>query len=326
MRVPVRQVGVVVVAVVIGAALLGAFVYRDQLVRLATHRKGGPTETVPWSAFAETPELHLAVAGDTGDSGPGLDATAGAMAEVGAVQPFDALLLLGDLAYPEGEPSELQATVFDPFAPVLAQGTELRAVLGNHDVVEDENVGPLMAALDMPARWWARRYEDVLIIGLDSNLVDDLDQLAWLDRTLDGATERWKIVALHHPPYSAGYQGSNAAVRRRFGPLFERYGVQLVLSGHDHDYQRSRSIGGVTYVISGAGAGTRRTGTDWFTAVSFAWRHFLEIGVYPDRLVVRAVNGELRVADEAVVPVSPGVADGSVEQEATEEGLASWND
>jgi hypothetical protein len=320
----IRRLGALVLVALVVATALAGLIYRDQLVRLATHRKGGPNETVAWSPFAETPELHLAVAGDTGDSGPGLDGTAAAVAEVGAAQPFDALVLLGDLAYPEGEPSELEDTVFDPFAPVRAQGTELLAVLGNHDVLEGENVAPLMAALDMPARWWARRFDDVLLIGLDSNLVDDLDQLAWLDRTLAGATERWKIVALHHPPYSAGYQGSNEAARRRFTPLFERYGVQLVLSGHDHDYQRSRPLGGVTYVVSGAGAGTRRTGEASFTAVSFAWRHFVEIAVYPDRLVLRAVNEDLRVADEAVLPVSPAVPGWSSDQEATAE-RTSWS-
>jgi hypothetical protein len=80
--------------------------------------------------------------------------------------------------------------------------------------------------------------------------------------------------------------------------VFERFGVQLVLSGHDHDYQRSEPIGGVTYVVSGAGAGTRRTGEDDFTAVSFSWHHFVDLGIYPDRLVGRAVNQDGRVADE----------------------------
>jgi hypothetical protein len=89
--------------------------------------------------------------------------------------------------------------------------------------------------------------------------------------------------------------------RRAFAPLFERFGVQLVLSGHDHDYQRSRPINGVTYVVTGGAAGTRRTGTADFTATSFSWHHFVEIGVYPDRIVVRAVNQDRRIADEATV-------------------------
>jgi hypothetical protein len=84
--------------------------------------------------------------------------------------------------------------------------------------------------------------------------------------------------------------------------VFERYGVQLVLSGHDHDYQRSRPIEGITYVVSGAASGTRRTGEETFTAVSWSWLHFVELGVFPDRLVVRSVSPDLRVADEAVIP------------------------
>ena len=85
------------------------------------------------------------------------------------------------------------------------------------------------------------------------------------------------------------------------------HGVQLVLSGHDHDYQRSRPRNGVTYVVSGGAAGSRRTGADAFTAVSFGWHHVVEVGAYPDRLVVRAVSPDLRVADEAAIalPVLP---------------------
>jgi 3',5'-cyclic AMP phosphodiesterase CpdA len=292
-----------VLSVALGAALAASLLYHDQLLRLATHRKGGPTQTEAWIPFPadQAPELHLAVAGDTGDSGDDLDAIAAAMSDIGAQQPFDMLALLGDLAYPDGEPSRLGETVFQPFTGVFDQGTELVAVLGNHDVLEPEHVAPLEAALGMPGRWWAQSVGDVLLIGLDSNLADDPDQLAWLDETLAGSTERWRIVLLHHPAYSAGYQGSNLAVRRRFVPLFDRYGVQLVLSGHDHDYQRSRPLNGVTYVVSGAGAGTRRTGEEPFTAVSYSWLHFLEIGVFRDRLVLRAVNEDLRVADEAVV-------------------------
>ena len=120
-------------------------------------------------------------------------------------------------------------------------------------------------------------------------------------RTRCGSTAAWKVVALHHPPYSAGYQGSDEAARAAFTPLFERYGVQLVLSGHDHDYQRSEAIDGVTYVVTGAAAGTRRTGEDDFTAASFSWHSFVELGVYPDRIVGRAVNQDVRVADEWVL-------------------------
>jgi 3',5'-cyclic AMP phosphodiesterase CpdA len=255
---------------------------------------------VPFSD-ADRPQLHLAVAGDIGYSNARLDATAAAITELDARQPVDAVALLGDNVYPSGDPAKLVNTVFVPFGELLGGGTDLYAVLGNHDIRDGHAAGQV-EALNMPGRWWACHVGDVLVVGLDSNLVDEPEQLNWLEHTLGSSTERWRIVMVHHPPYSAGYQGSNDDVRRAFVPLFERYGVQLVLSGHDHDYQRSKPINGVTYVVTGGASDTRRTGEDDFTAVSFSWHHFVEVAVFPDRLELRAVNQDLRVADDAVVP------------------------
>jgi hypothetical protein len=83
--------------------------------------------------------------------------------------------------------------------------------------------------------------------------------------------------------------------------------VQLVLSGHEHDFQRSVPINGVTYMVSGAAAGTRRTGEADFTAASWSWNHFLDLSVFPDRLVVKAVNQDLRQFDQITIPASPAV-------------------
>lgn len=283
----------------------GAVVVRWQgpIVSYLTHWKGSPTGTrayVPFPA-GDPPVLRLAVAGDIGDSGSRLDATAAAIGRLAGNDPFDVLLLLGDNVYPAGDPARIPDTVFKPFGPVLDRGTALLAILGNHDVMKGQGDTQL-AALGMPGRWWSVERSGVLLVGLDSNRPDDPDQLAWLERTLAGTAAAWKIVALHHPPYSAGYQGSNKAARAAFTPLFERYGVQLVLSGHDHDYQRSRPIGATTYVVTGAAAGTRRTGEAEFTAVSFSWHSYLELGVYPDRIVGRTLNQDNRVADEWSLP------------------------
>jgi 3',5'-cyclic AMP phosphodiesterase CpdA len=288
-----------VLAVVVSTAAIVGVTYRDQIVRYLTHLKGSPTHTEPYVPFPadDRPTLRIAAAGDIGDSGDRLDRTAEAIAALGTEDPYNYLLLLGDNVYPSGDPARLGATVFEPFAPVVDEGTSLLAILGNHDVI-DGHGDAQMDALGMPGRWWAVERDGILIIGLDSTRPDDPAQREWLRMTLRASTATWKIVALHHPPYSAGYQGSSLDVRSSFAPVFERFGVQLVLSGHDHDYQRSEPIGGVTYVVSGAGAGTRRTGEDDFTAVSFSWHHFVDLGIYPDRLVGRAVNQDGRVADE----------------------------
>jgi len=65
---------------------------------------------------------------------------------------------------------------------------------------------------------------------------------------------RWKVAVFHQPAYSCGTHGSSPEVQREWVRLFQRSGVDLVLNGHDHDYQRFAPIGGVTYVVTGGGA------------------------------------------------------------------------
>ncbi len=291
-------IAAVVIALVVGMVVVAP--YKRQVLSYLTHWKGSPTHTEPYVPFpaSNPPAVRIAVAGDVGDSGHRIEATGSAMARIVDGIPFDVLLLLGDNVYPSGDPAKLPRTVLEPFADVLDDGTELLAILGNHDV---PHADAQLAALGMPGHWWSVQKSDVLLVGLDSNQPDNPTQLAWLEETLRGSSATWKIVALHHPPYSAGYQGSSMAVRRSFVPLFEKYGVQLVLSGHDHDYQRSKMINGVTYVVTGAAAGTRRTGERSFTQVSFSWHSYVELGVYPDRLIGRVINQDDRVADQWVL-------------------------
>jgi hypothetical protein len=298
--------GLVAIAVVIVVVLGASFaVYRRQVISYVTHLKGGPSTTWAYEVHDPPAEFHLAVAGDVGEPGDRIDETGLAVARVAQAEPFDALLLTGDNVYPDGDPAGLADTVFGPFSDVLDEGTDLLAVVGNHDA-KGVWADAQLAALGMAGRHWVARYGDVVVVGLDST---DLgaDQLAFLDDELGASTSRWRIVAIHHPPYSAGYQGSSEDVRDALAPILERHGVQLVISGHDHDYQRSMPIGGVTYVVSGAGALTRRTGEDDFTAVAYSWHHFVDVAIIGDRLVLRAVGQDGSVFDEATI----GSRDGS---------------
>lgn len=283
--------------------------YGRQLVSLATSLTGSPTKTHPLVPFPPggEPELRIAVAGDVGYGNDRERRTAEAMARAGAMDAYDVLLLLGDNVYPSGDPARLEQTVFGPFQPVLQAGAQLWAILGNHDVKDDHAAGQV-AGLDLPGRWYAERLGDVTFVALDSNDARNVEQRAWLEATLAAASTTWKIVALHHPPYSAGYQGSSKETREVFSPLFERYGVQLVLSGHEHDYQRSHPVNGVTYVVSGGAADTRRTGRDDFTARSVSWHHFVDLNVFADHLLLRAVNQSGRVFDEVTIPPGSGRA------------------
>ncbi len=209
-------------------------------------------------------------------------------------RPFDALLLLGDNVYPSGDPSQVEEAVLDPFAGVLDGGTQLLPVLGNHDDARGEEQA---AALGMPGRWYVTRVGVVDVISLDSNRPYAADQLDWLEQTLSESDATWIIATMHHPPFSGGHHGSSIDVRAAFTPLFDRFGVDLVLSGHDHDYQRFRPISGTTYIVSGAGAKLRPTALADFSVAATSTRHFLDIAVFEDRMQVRAVDQDGQVFD-----------------------------
>lgn len=263
---------------------------------------GAPPAGEPFVPFddASIPDERLAVAGDVGTGDDVEQRTADAMDRVEGDQEYGALLLLGDNVYPNGDPAGVSRTVFEPFDAVLDHGTELLAVLGNHDV-RDGHGDAQAATLGMPARWYSQRVGEVLVIALDSTQTDNAEQLAWLQTSLQRDASRWTIVVLHHPPYSAGYHGSDIAVRDRFAPLFAQYGVDLVLSGHDHDYQRSDVIDGVTYVVTGAAAKLRPTDRADFTEAGWSTHSFVDLAVYDDHIDLRAIDQSGLVFDDVEI-------------------------
>jgi 3',5'-cyclic AMP phosphodiesterase CpdA len=113
-------------------------------------------------------------------------------------------------------------------------------------------------------------YQGMRIIGLNSNLRDSTRlrrQTEWLEETLQNADTRWTVVTMHHPMYSSSEGRNNEDLRERWVPLFDEYGVDLVMQGHDHTYARGRRaknlpqgvntrspVGGTVYVNSVSGA------------------------------------------------------------------------
>ncbi len=269
--------------------------------RLMSPWGNAPVETSPVGAHhLGDDSLRLAIAGDVGHPSAALDATVGEMARASATRRFDALVLLGDNVYPDGDPSQLETAVLEPFAPLLSAGTPLLAVLGNHDV-QGGHGDELARRLGMPGRWYATRLGAVLFVGLDSTQPHSSEQRAWLAATLASTDAVWVVVALHHPPYSAGWHGSERQVRRAFVPLFRRFGVDLVLAGHEHDYQRLKPRPGTTYVISGAATHLRPTARARFTAAASSTHHFLDLWASKDRLEVTAVDHHGTVFDRLVL-------------------------
>lgn len=238
--------------------------------------------------------VRIAALGDTGTGTVEQYAVANLMASTETNNEFDydAVVLLGDMIYEEGDPELIDRVVRRPYARVLGGKTVLVPALGNHDV-QLEQGDRIMAELGAPGRWYSVDIGSVRLIVLDSTRPDDQAQLAWLESALAGADGRWLIAAFHHAAYSAGKHGSDESTQTFFVPLFAQHEVDLVLSGHDHDYQRSKPIRGVTYVVSGGGAKLRSTGYANFTVVSASELHFVDITVDDTTLtlVARGLNG-----------------------------------
>lgn len=258
-------------------------------------------EAVP--AVAGSPTARIAAAGDTGTGSSTEAATAQRMAAESRERLYDAVLLLGDLVYDDGEAALVDRVVTEPFAPVVDSGAELLPVLGNHDYGSDEQ-RQILTALGRRTSWYVEHVGPVRVVVLDSNRVQDAEQTQWLSDVLDDPQPpgTWTVVAMHHPAYSAGYHGSDETVRETWGPLFADADVPLVLAGHDHDYERSTPRGGVTYVVSGAGADVRPVGHEDFTAVSSSTLHYLDLLFYDDRIVGRAIDQDGNLVDAFTIP------------------------
>jgi predicted phosphodiesterase len=250
------------------------------------------------SSAAQTRVAFLA-AGDYGVGGSRELALGLGMKRFESRNPANMLVLLGDNDYTESA-RRFRANWSRSFGWARQSGLRVAGVLGNHDY--EVNRGRYQfRLLGMPGPYYTRRLGDAQLFFLDSNLVSG-PQTAWLEQELAESTSTWKIAVLHHPPYTCGGHSGDSSVQRRWVPLFEDYGVQLVLSGHDHNYQRFHGPTGVRYVVHGGGAAglykLRGCPSTYPPRVRVRPEHgFLSVSIGPDDLEVKAVDLSGRVRD-----------------------------
>jgi hypothetical protein len=107
-------------------------------------------------------------------------------------------------------------------------------------------------------RYYTYVRTNVRFFVLDSNALDP-KQIAWIEGALQGSHDEWKVCYFHHPLYSdGGRHGSQVDLRVVLEPLFVRYGVNVVFSGHDHVYERLKPQKRIAYFVSGAGGQLRK--------------------------------------------------------------------
>ena len=182
----------------------------------------------------------------------------------------DMILLLGDNAYNSGTDTEYQGAIFDIYTSKL-KNSMVWSCPGNHDYYAQSGLnadyydiftfptsGEAGGLASNTEKYYAFDYGNIHIISLDShdeNRDVGSPMLTWLENDLAATMQEWVVVIFHHPPYTKGSHNSDTEgrlidMRENVLPILENYGVDLVLSGHSHSYERSKLVQG-HYGVSG---------------------------------------------------------------------------
>lgn len=184
-------------------------------------------------------------------------------------------IMLGDNAYNTGTDNEYQTNFFDVYDDNIFNNNVVFPIPGNHEYYSPGV--PYFSIFNLPTAaesgglasgtesYYSFNYGNIHFIMLNSmghdggTLLRDStgEQAVWLKKDLaaNAGTHKWIIACLHHPPYSNGTHSSDGepeliGLRQQITPILERYGVDAVLAGHSHVYERSFLIQGHTGVAS----------------------------------------------------------------------------
>lgn len=259
-----------------------------------------------WNVTAD--RLRFAAIGDTGSGGRQAMAVAEQLARTYRREPFGLVSLLGDIVYYGSIRRRFDDAFVKPMSPLIDAGVNFELAIGNHDggvFYDDEALAEIEDTLHLlgtPARYYATTRGPVDFFYLDSSAPgmfgpDGAVQREWLDNTLASATSQWRIVALHHPIYSSGAHGSTPRLNEILEPILRRHHVDLVLAGHDHHYERTLPIDGITHIVSGGGCKLTPVNPNAFTSFATSTLEFMLFDIHGDRLTGRCIDPTGQVID-----------------------------
>jgi hypothetical protein len=185
-------------------------------------------------------------------------------------------------------------------------------------------LAPYLAAFDLPSnslnkkdseRYYSFDEGNAHFIALDTNdplieVSEDKsdDMLDWLESDLERHKNMmWKIVFFHHPPYTSGIEhGPDMRVRQHLVPIFDKYNVDIVFSGHEHNYERTCALrndhceeSGTTYFVTGGGGATPYGfgPSEYFSKSKFSDYHFILVNKESCKLDIKAIGVNNQVLD-----------------------------
>jgi PKD repeat protein len=223
--------------------------------------------------------LRVWVTGDSGMAIPNARAVRDAYAAYTGNIHTDLWLLLGDNAYTEGTDAQYQAGLFDNY-PDRLRTTVVWPTLGNHDGISADSAtqtGPYYNIFTLPKygeaggvasgteAYYSFDWGNLHFVCLESfetNRAPSGAMLTWAQTDIAATNQDWVIAFWHHPPYSKGSHDSDVEIelvemRRNALPVLEGAGVDLVMAGHSHAYERSYLLDG-HYGLSGSLSSTMK--------------------------------------------------------------------
>lgn len=286
-----------------------------------------------WSAqktYATAPPLNTTAFSfiATGDSRGGATVW-NAISNLANAQQTDFTIFNGDIVRDAGISAEWNEW-FDAGAVFLEKNLVLHA-LGNHDALSVPNyLNNFVLPKSNPANgtelYYAVNYGNAILITLDSEIPEDEAQLDWLITTLQANVNmRWKIVSFHKPFFTVGpHIGEMDDYFPTWWKAFDDYGVDLILNGHDHMYERAKPInrnvsttspvatygsgpgqGRCQIVCGGAGAGLTELSSGWYIE-SFKHSHnFCKFDVTQNTLCGKVYDENSAVIDSFCINKDP---------------------
>ena len=264
-----------------------------------------PQTALPLTLPMKKDSVKFMAVGDTGRGNKQQNELAQVMFEYRRVFPYEFVLLTGDNIYYQESAEDMKTKFENVYRPLLDQGIKFYASLGNHDESNQRFYEPF----NMNGEEYYRINKGAVTFYALNSTYMDKRQLEWLEKELAKDDAKWKIPFFHHPPYSSGKRhGSDDKIRDVLEPLFIKYSVDVVLTGHEHFYERIKPQKGIYYFVTGAGGEVRKnnikknsplTEKGYDTDLSF-----MLIEIAGDEMYFQVISRARQTVDSGVISLS----------------------
>ncbi len=253
----------------------------------------------------------------------------------------------GDLVNRGGVYIQWEKLFFNPIGHLISH-VPLYTVIGNHEDNSDNYFNFFCPPCDTLA-YYSFDYGNAHVIVLNSEeeaMIDGPNQINWLISDLESNKDAtWKFVVFHVPPFTSGgnyYKKSRKEIKELVVPIFQKYNVDMVFSGHDHHYERSYPIGSkennsaITYIVCGNGGTPLRFNIPrHWTIYSERVFGFTHVNINGSKMHFQSISIDNRVIDEftldkadpaSVAAYMENMIDYKDIQDVSEEALEAYNE